>query len=80
MILVWAALVSPRTTERPPMFTVTLATTDSTDRVTCKEIGRVSDKTKAMALAKRTAGRGAEFSRRGESIAYVGPKGAAYVI
>lgn len=35
--------------------------------------------TKAMAAAKKLAGRSAKFVRKGVSIMYVGPNGAAYI-
>ena len=64
-------------------FTVTLITESVDGVVTSRVAEDASTQNKAMRIAKKAAGRGAEFFARGEDqyqqIGYVGPDGTAVV-
>jgi hypothetical protein len=61
------------------MYMVTLVCDDPNGLITERVIGTATTKTKAMAMAKRAAGRGAEYDGRC-GIRYNGPNGSAYAI
>lgn len=61
------------------MYRCTLVTTDSSGKITTKTLGDFRDKKKAMAQAKKGAGRGAKFVAKGEDFGYYGPNGFVWV-
>ena len=59
-------------------YTITLAN-EIDARVACTKVATVGGN-KAFAVAKKAAGRGAEFIRRGVDVGYRGPNGTAWMV
>jgi hypothetical protein len=60
-------------------YRVTLVYEGDDGRIKTSVEGHHKTQKKAMSEAKRVAGRAAKFVRKGDSIMYIGPNGAAYI-